>query len=280
MALTPRTRRRLVVGGVVASLAALAVDTAAPAVTDPVRSAVARAVTPVQERLTLPADNEADRLRRQRDEARRALARRGDDEQLRRGLGDLLGSSAAADRRVVPARVVGFTPATAAGERQLVTIDAGSRDGIRAHQTVIATQGLVGRTVTVRPTSADVELVTSPGAVVGARVTRSRAIGSVAATPGPAVPARRPGEVTLTLVELGDVRTGDQVRTLGSVDDRPYVRDVVIGRVVGVDPDRGQLGRTARVEPAVDVGSLDVVGVVQPAPADGPRPAATGTGSS
>ncbi|BDZ57429.1 rod shape-determining protein MreC [Barrientosiimonas endolithica] len=86
--------------------------------------------------------------------------------------------------------------------------------------------------------------------------------------------------MTLTLVELGDVRTGDQVRTLGSVDDRPYVRDVVIGRVVGVDPDRGQLGRTARVEPAVDVGSLDVVGVVQPAPADGPRPAATGTGSS
>lgn len=191
----------------------------------------------------------------------------------------MLGSASTAERRVVPARVVAFTPPGARGDNQRVTIDAGARDGIQTQQTVVTGDGLVGRTVQVRAGSADVEVVTSPGTVVGARVHRSQAMGSLTATQPPAVPRRAPGELTLSFVAQGDVRAGDVVRTLGSMNERPYVRDVVIGQVTAVDPDRGQLGRTARVRPAVDVSALDVVGVIQPERRVLPRPTLTGTGA-
>lgn len=279
MSLSSQARRRLVVGGVVLSLAAWGVDTMAPTVTDAVRDAAAGVVTPVQDRLTLRSGGEAARLKQQRDAARRALAQRGDHQALRRGLDRMLGSASTAERRVVPARVVAFTPPGARGDNQRVTIDAGARDGIQTQQTVVTGDGLVGRTVQVRAGSADVEVVTSPGTVVGARVHRSQAMGSLAATQPPAVPRRAPGELTLSFVAQGDVRAGDVVRTLGSMNERPYVRDVVIGQVTAVDPDRGQLGRTARVRPAVDVSALDVVGVIQPERRVLPRPTLTGTGA-
>ncbi|WP_018156419.1 rod shape-determining protein MreC [Demetria terragena] len=279
MPLSQRSRRRLVIGGVVVSVFAWGVDTVVPRAGDAVREGAATVVEPIQERLTLSARGDTKKLRAQRDQARRALTEHGDRRSVRDDLRRLLGSAAVADRQVIPARVVAFTPPGAAGGSQRVTIDVGARDGITDQQTVVAAQGLVGRTVTVRANSTDVEVLTSPGAVVGARVERSGSMGSLVATPPPAVPRRTAGELTLSFVADGDVRTGDTVRTLGSIGERPYVRDVVLGRVTGVDPDRGQLGRTARVRPVVDTSALDVVAVVQPVERTLPRPAATGTGT-
>lgn len=278
MPIRPTTRRRLVVGGVVASLVAWGVNTGAPQVTGGVRDGIAELVTPVQERLALQADGPTDRARQERDRAQRELTRRSDDREVSRQLEQLLGAPSTAQHEFVPARVTAFTPATAPDGEHRVTLDVGSRDGIRPQQTVVSSDGLVGRTVTVRTASTDVQVVTSPGAVVGARVQRGGSMGSLTATPPPAVPRRSAGELTLSFVAAGDVRKGDVVRTLGSVGQRPYVRGIVIGRVTGVDPDRGQLGRTARVRPAVDVAELDVVGVIQPEVRLFPRPTLTGTG--
>ena len=58
------------------------------------------------------------------------------------------------------------------------------------------------------------------------------------------------------------IAVGDEVTTLGSPEDVPYVARVPLGTVTAVDPDRGQLGRTAVVTPHVDTDVLDLVAVV------------------
>jgi rod shape-determining protein MreC len=70
---------------------------------------------------------------------------------------------------------------------------------------------------------------------------------------------------------------GDVVRTLGSVDERPYAPGVVVGTVTDVDPEGGRMTRTATVRPAVDVDAIDVVAVLVPRARTTPRPVQPGT---
>jgi rod shape-determining protein MreC len=57
---------------------------------------------------------------------------------------------------------------------------------------------------------------------------------------------------------------------------RPYVAGLLIGTVAHVDDSAGRLTPTAALTPAVDVGRLDLVGVLRTAPRDTPRPTVTG----
>jgi rod shape-determining protein MreC len=61
------------------------------------------------------------------------------------------------------------------------------------------------------------------------------------------------------------------VRTLGSIDETPYAAGIVVGTVTAVDPDRGQLMRSATVRPAVDPDAIDVVAVLVPSARSTPR---------
>jgi rod shape-determining protein MreC len=149
----------------------------------------------------------------------------------------------------VPARVV--AAGASFGFGRTVTLDVGSRDGVREGLTVVAAEGLVGRTVRVAPWTSTVLLVDDPGSGVGARLAREGTLG-LARGDGA-------GRVVYTQVEGGAVEVGDAVLTTGS---DTFVPGVPVGRVTAVRSTAGGLTSAADVEPAAVVASLDLVAVV------------------
>lgn len=262
MALRPHTRRRVLAVGLAGCLLAVVVDQAAPGATAPVRRVAAEVFSPVQSALS--GGDDANSLARQRDSALRDAGDSRANAATLSALRTLLGSAPADGRRFVAARVIGYTPGTTAGTVQQVTIDAGSADGIRTNLTVIATDGLVGRTVAVSTHSATVQLLTDPDSAVGVRVGAPGMLASVSAKVPAGLPTRDPGRLTLRIAGTTQAKVGDRATTLGSIDQTPYVSGVPVGTVVSVDPDRGQGAPTAVLRPAVDVSRLDLVGVVLP----------------
>lgn len=188
----------------------------------------------------------------------------------------LLDSPDLAGGAFVPARVVAVGREGAAGPER-VTLDAGSRDGVRTDLSVVGVDGLVGRVVTVSPWTCDVLLVGSADLLVGVRVGAAGTLGAVGS--GAQGAHRRPaGELNLTVVERGLVRTGDAVTTLGSVGGSPFPPGLRVGTVERVDDAPGDLTPTASVRPATDVTTLGVVGILRTGPRSTPRPAVTGGG--
>ena len=160
--------------------------------------------------------------------------------------------------RMVAARVSSIGAAFGFGST--VTIDAGSLDGVREGQSVVNGDGLVGRTVRVGPVTSTVLLLTDRGFTVGARLTRAGTIGLASGDGG--------GALSYELVEGGTVTVGDALLTTGS---DTFVPGVPLGRVTAVRAQAGALVTTADVAPFVDVGSLDLVGVVTEPPRSTPR---------
>ena len=70
---------------------------------------------------------------------------------------------------------------------------------------------------------------------------------------------------------------GEELRTLGSRDARPYAAGIPVGKVVSVTPQAA--GATILVQPYAGVGDLDAVGVMVPAGAGGAGLSAAGPGS-
>ncbi|WP_298747499.1 rod shape-determining protein MreC [uncultured Serinicoccus sp.] len=244
--------------------AVLVVDLARPGLAAPARSAVAAALAPAQRVLAGWDDGRVAELTEERNalaaEVDRLRARARDATELE----ELARSSTAAvvDRTLLPARVVAVASGSTPVGGRTVTVDVGSEDGVLPDQTVVAVEGLAGRVLRVAPTSADVLLLGDPQVVVGVRFGQDGALGDVQADPVPGLPARGHGQLTLTALGDTQVEVGDRVSTLGSPDDVPYAAGIPLGTVVSVDPDRGQLGRTAVVEPFVDTDTLDLVAVV------------------
>lgn len=170
----------------------------------------------------------------------------------------LLGLTRAGTYPTIPAQV--SSTGSAFGFGATVTIDAGSRDGVREGQTVVNGDGLVGRTVRVGPYTCTVLLLTDPGFTVGARLTREGTIG-LAIGDGD-------GGLSYELVEGGAVKAGDALLTTGS---DTFVPGVPVGRITSVRADAGALVSTAAVEPFVDLAALDLVGVVTEPPRGTPR---------
>lgn len=273
----PRSRalRTVAAALVLATAGVLLLDLARPGVGEPVRAAVAGVTTPLQTALAGWDDDRVRALTQERDALAAEVTRLREEVRRHGQLESLERSTTWGDHRLVPARVVAFAPAGTPVGGRTVTIDVGERDGVAADQTVVSADGLVGRVLRTSPGSADVLLLGDPDVVVGVRygaqdgadgadTAADGALGSVAATAPPGLPPRAHGELTLTALGDAPVRVGDLVTTLGSPDDRPYVARVPLGVVSAVDPDRGQLGRTAVVTPHVDTATLDLVAVVQP----------------
>jgi rod shape-determining protein MreC len=162
---------------------------------------------------------------------------------------------------LIPATVTGLGPAV--GFEWTVTVDAGSRDGIRADQTVVDGDGLVGRVKTVGPTSATVVLAVDPGSAVGVRLAGGNALG-VAAGNGL-------GPLTFTPLDpTTRVEVGDRLVT-GPYGGSTYVAGLPVGEVTAVSGDPGAPARAATVTPYVSFERLDLVGVVVTAPRTDPR---------
>lgn len=160
---------------------------------------------------------------------------------------------------LVPARVVGLGPSQSFSST--VTIDAGSRSGLRPDMTVVNNDGLVGRVLRVARTTATVLLVIDPDSTVGGRVGESMEVGSVHGRGVLGDEAR----LDLELIDQAVVPArSDTVLTWGSEGGAPYIAGVPIGRVAKVYSSLREQSQRAEIEPFVDFGSLDLVGVVVP----------------
>jgi rod shape-determining protein MreC len=179
----------------------------------------------------------------------RALADRS------RGLERLLELRERSKLSTAGAEIIG---ASATPDFRTLTIDKGTRDGLRPDMAVIAPAGVVGRIVVPSARAAKVQLLIDRYAAAGAIIERSRAQGVVIGA----------GDERLRMEyvsEIADIAVGDDVVTSGI--DGIFPKGFVIGRVEVVDKSGGAYKRII-VKPAVDFSSLEAVLVVlTPTPA-------------
>lgn len=175
---------------------------------------------------------------------------------------------------LVPARVVALGPSQSFN--RTVTIDAGSDAGIRPDQTVVNNDGLVGRVLRVTRGTATVLLIVDSGSVVGGRIGDSMEMGFLKGRGDLGDGAR----LDLELVDRAEVPARhDTVVTWGSEGGAPYVTGVPVGRVTAVFSSVRETSQRAVIEPFVDFGALDLVGVVVPSDTESDRAVIEADGS-
>lgn len=158
---------------------------------------------------------------------------------------------------LVPARVVGLGPSQSFS--RTVTIDAGSRSGLHPDMTVLNNDGLVGRILRVTSTTATVLLILDAESVVGGRVGESMEVGFLH---GRGVLGSS-GRLDLELIDESSVPARhDTVVTWGSEGGAPYVSGIPVGQVTTVYSSLRETSQRAVIQPFVDFGALDLVGVV------------------
>ncbi|MGB3829451.1 MAG: rod shape-determining protein MreC [Ornithinimicrobium sp.] len=254
--------KRIVVLLVAATVFLILVDVARPAWTAPIRSVSASIFNPVQQAARGWSEDDLDRVRAERDRLAVQVHLLRAEQQAQERAAEIVVPPSAEGQLTVSARVVALSPLTSPVGSRIVTINAGTRDGVAEDRTVLNADGLVGRVVSVQTRSSDVLLIGDPRVVVGVRFGADGALGTVSAEAPPGLPARADGTLTLTGIGNAKISVGDRVLTLGSPENVPFVADIVVGTVVALDPDTGQLGPTAVVAPAVDVDTVDAVVVV------------------
>jgi rod shape-determining protein MreC len=199
---------------------------------------------------------ENDNLKKQLADAQIAL-------QAQRALGDARGLEKLLEMRdrvsvqTTAAEIIG---AAATPDFRTVTIDKGTRDGLRPDMAIISPAGVVGRVVIPSARSARVQLLVDRNAAAGALIERSRAQGVVVGA----------GEDRLRLEnvsETADIIAGDTVVSSGI--EGIYPKGFVIGTIEAVEKS-GPAYKRITVKPAVDFSSLEEVLVVTtPTPAGG-----------
>lgn len=166
-------------------------------------------------------------------------------------LAGLLGfRDAHAEVQMLAARVIGATPDPSS---HMVLIDRGSRDGVRRDMGVITPEGVVGKVFAVYPDTSQVLLLTDKESGVGALLGDSRAQG----------PVRGTGEPLLGLEYISNeikVEPGERILTSGQ--DRIFPKDLPVGTVQQVQPDRHSPFQKISVRPAARLDGLEEVMVL------------------
>jgi len=148
---------------------------------------------------------------------------------------------------MLAARVIGASPDRAS---HMVFISRGSRDGLRRDMGVITPEGVVGKVFAVYPDTSQVLLLTDKESGVGALLGESRAQG----------PVRGTGEPLLGLEYISNevkVEPGERILTSGQ--DRIFPKDLPVGTVVQVQPDRHSPFLKISVKPAARLDGLEEV---------------------
>ena len=167
--------------------------------------------------------------------------------------------------RIVAANVI----ASGGGFSDTVTLDVGSRDGIKPDETVLNGSGFVGLVTQVSANTSTLLLASDASSVVGVELAGSGEIGAVSGT-GKSLSGS--ALLRLSLFDANAVlHAGQQVVTYASMGDKPQVPGVPVGTIVSVNSSAGGLTQTAMVRPAVSFTSLGVVGVVVQVPRHNPR---------
>ena len=246
---------RRVVGEVVGPLAA-------------VSTAITRPITALPEAFADRQGLQSDvaRLTAENAELRQSVATEDLDRNRLAAYDALTRTAADTGFALVPARVIALSSGQSFS--RLVTIDAGSRAGIRPDMTVLNNDGLVGRVLSTTATTATVLLIVDAESGVGARLGHSMEVGLLRGRGD----LDENGRLDLDLVDESIVPTRNElVVTWGSQDGAPYIGGVPIGRVTKVISSPRRTSVKAVIAPFVDFSSLDLVGVVVPSGSDSDR---------
>ncbi|HOQ60630.1 MAG TPA: rod shape-determining protein MreC [Vicinamibacterales bacterium] len=189
------------------------------------------------------------RLARDAEALRGALAEARASASGTEGLRALVGVRASVPWTTTGARVVA---GSASPDYRSVTIDKGSRDGVRRNMAVIAQGGVVGRVAIAAASASTVQFVVDRSAAVSGRVERTRSEGIALGN----------GDATLRFEYLSataDVQPDDAVVTAGL--DGIYPAGLALGRVVDVRR-AGPAYTRVTIKAAVDFSRLEYVLVI------------------
>ena len=134
-----------------------------------------------------------------------------------------------------------------------VILNKGDRDGIRPEMGVMTSAGIVGRIVKTGPFSSIALLVTDPHNAITGIIQRSRDEGIVEGT--------SQGRARIKYLPLlANIRVGDIVVTSGLTGGFP--RGIVIGTVLAMQKEEGELFQSAEIAPQADLSKLEEVLII------------------
>jgi rod shape-determining protein MreC len=165
-------------------------------------------------------------------------------------------------KRLLHAKLpAGTTPITASvmatapnNFEQTITLDVGSRDGIKKDMAVVSGNALVGIIADVASRTSVVQLINDTTAQVGVRLPK----GDIGLASG-----EGPGKALLVQYVPSDapVKKGDIVTTSG-LNHSKYPADIPIGKVLSVSSGNSAVQKTLTVQPLVDLRRLAYVQVL------------------
>jgi rod shape-determining protein MreC len=238
-------------------------------VLSPIQEGASRALKPVRDLFgwfgdTARAKKERDQLKAQRDELLQQVVGYQvalEENQELKAILALPRSIGLDDYEKRTVRIIGRSPNNLL--RDTLQVDAGSGDGVRLGDPVIAGGGLVGHVSTVAGGTAIVTLITDPSSTVSARVLNGADRGDYGLVK-PSV-----GDPLDLLVQLlprrARIDVGDVVVTAGSRADRLeslYPPNVPIGRVTDADPQELAVDQQIHIAPIADLRHLDFVQIL------------------
>ena len=231
----------------------------------PIQEGANKAVKPVRDLFgwfgdTLDAQDERDRLAKDRDSLRGEVARlQTENREIQQQAGIQRINTEGGLGRYDPlqARVYQRSPST---WFQTATINKGSSDGVAVDDPVVNGEGLVGKVSAVSDGNAKVMLMTDQDFGVSALAPKRGEPGSITPIPGGS------GELLFDLVDNAEnIRKGDLIVTAGTSSKRlpsVYPRSILIGTVKRIEAGDGELDRRIHVAPAADLLHLDIVQVL------------------
>jgi rod shape-determining protein MreC len=261
--------RLLLVMLIVSSLLLITLDLRGVAVISGIRSGVGTALAPVEKVgnwAVTPFKNffsdlihlgrthsTIDKLRKENAKLRTELIQaentKGQSKQLQAAL-DLAGR---ANWKTVSAKVL--AQGSTISFTHTVTIDQGSRAGIKDNQTVINGYGLVGVVKTVFPNSSVVLLASDPAFKIGVRVARNQSIGILSGQ------GSNSGVLEL-LDNTAQLKKNDVLLSRGSTNNTPFVPGVPVGIVTKTSDSTNSISQVADVSFYANLNALGVVSVI------------------
>jgi rod shape-determining protein MreC len=167
--------------------------------------------------------------------------------------------------KTVAAQVIAFSGTE---QSRLITIDKGTRDGLKPDMAVITPDGIVGKVKDVFRLSSQVLLINDHDSGAGVILEHSRLQGIVKGTPL--------GELQINdIMSDEQVEAGEHVITSGG--DRIYPKGFSVGTVIAATPDHDNDPFLAiKIKPAADLNRLEEVLVITEM-SDNSRSASSGT---
>ncbi len=189
-------------------------------------------------------------LKEQIDQLRLEQVRLNQDAEQAHRLQALLSFKERYISKTVAAQVIG---SSGSDQSRSVYIDKGISDGIEQDMAVLTADGVVGKVLTVFPSTSLVLLINDQSSGVGAILEKSRLQGVLRGTPN--------GEVMLERV-MSDEQVAPGETLLTSGGDQIFPKGLPLGRVAKVAGTDSGLFLNVKVKPAANLGRLEEVLVV------------------